>query len=330
MTKVSKEKDKNKSKEPEKDEGKTQIKYKSNPSMTKVSKEKDKNKSKEPEKDEGKNPCLLKFCYIRLLLIIHCVLACWRVVVAENDNRFWFLCCLNVLFLVEGFKTFNREKPVKRWRPCIAVYLITILPCVWLLQIHRYNVAAASMGGEDITTTQSTTVVSTTGSNGGSTTTPGILMSFANTILSKDDSTWAVVIQELMIFLIKYTIWFLKTKPKKLKLARFIAKASDIMELFALFDESAVQEDLTVTYLVLSCWSLSFIQFVLVLPKKGIARRIIKTLFQDGSFLYVRLFVAIDLQLVSYSLVFFLIKNLLSLMEQIHHVMGGFCIQLRQ
>ncbi|WAQ95880.1 hypothetical protein MAR_028570 [Mya arenaria] len=86
----------------------------------------------------------------------------------------------------------------------------------------------------------------------------GVQDSIANTILSVEDSTWIVVIQELMIYVLLCVVWLLDNVPHDLlsqQLIAFLASASDIMELYALFDESAVQKDFTVTCVVLGVWT---------------------------------------------------------------------------
>ncbi|WAQ95932.1 TMM26-like protein [Mya arenaria] len=193
------------------------------------------------------------------------------------------------------------------------------------------------------------TVSTTAKYNTTTTSKPGVLDSIANTILSVEDSTWIVVIQELMIYVLLCVVWLLDNVPHDLlsqQLIAFLASASDIMELYALFDESAVQKDFTVTCVVLGVWTVSFIQFVPVLHQRSstnkvqdssmmtdirdsyehgpweIAECIVAIIFQDGPFLSVRLFVVIDLQLVTYSLVFFLIKNLLSLVLLVYRLIG--------
>ncbi|WAQ95881.1 hypothetical protein MAR_028623, partial [Mya arenaria] len=195
--------------------------------------------------------------------------------------------------------------------------------------LKQSAINVASMDDVDITYTQSTAVVSTTGhydgTNGTFTTTPGTLESFVSTILSLEDSTWIVVIQDIMIYILLFAVWLLDNVSHDLlshQLIAFLASASDIMELYALFDESAVQEDFTVTCVVLGVWTVSFVQFVPVLHKTSlnntiqdssmimdlrdshtrgpweIAECFAAILLQDGPFLCVRLFVVIELQLV--------------------------------
>lgn len=153
-----------------------------------------------------------------------------------------------------------------------------------------------------------------------------------------------MVIQELLIYILLIGRWLSDKVTREVlsqQLIGFLATASDIMELYALFDESAIQTNYLYTCVVLGVWSVSFLQFFPVLGKllenttdgtqKSSKRRkrfkvseMIECLFgvflQDGPFLCVRLFVMVNLDLVTYSLVFFVIKNLVSLVLLLYRI----------
>ena len=119
-------------------------------------------------------------------------------------------------------------------------------------------------------------------------------------------------------------------------LLQFLAVASDIMELYAVFDEEKVQKSLGLTYAILAVWSVSFFQFIPVLVHKHKYRRLrsaraerirracgdyfaqvvvtcLSILLQDAPFLCLRLYIMIEFNLITYSLVFFVLKNIVSL-----------------
>lgn len=154
------------------------------------------------------------------------------------------------------------------------------------------------------------------------------------------DTTWIVMIQESLVYLIVFGRWILPRANVSRKdlsdlLLEYLAMASDIMELYALFDEDAVQQDLGITYAILTVWSISFMQFIPILvhkQKKGgkLSSRALKIqrtcgehfpevvvtctsiLLQDAPFLCLRLYIVIQFRLVTYSLVFFAVKNVVS------------------
>ena len=127
-------------------------------------------------------------------------------------------------------------------------------------------------------------------------------------------------------------------------LLEFLAIASDIMELLALFDEARVRENMMLTYWILIAWTVSFIQFIPVLLHKRKYRHIkrghgnclkkacgtnfteilatlMNIVVQDGSFLVVRMYIMVKLNFVTYSLTFFVMKNILSLLILFYRLM---------
>lgn len=120
-------------------------------------------------------------------------------------------------------------------------------------------------------------------------------------------------------------------------LLEFLAIASDIMELLAVFDEDRVRGNLQLTYVILAVWSASFIQFIPILVQKRRYRRVrnprmkgisrvcgehfveivvtcMSIFLQDLPFLVVRLYIMIAVDLITYSLIFFVLKNIVTLM----------------
>lgn len=142
----------------------------------------------------------------------------------------------------------------------------------------------------------------------------------------------------------------------------FIGIASDITELFALFEESTVRMNTDITYAILCIWSVSLLQFTLVLtathsPKKArtaLATRpvspdgddaqvnfvmaffqtevwsiCVNFVLQDGPFLVVRLYTMIELKLMTYSIIFFTAKNGLVVMLLVYRL-SVLCVARRR
>ena len=130
----------------------------------------------------------------------------------------------------------------------------------------------------------------------------------------------------------------------------FLAMASDIMELYAVFDEDRIKGDLHLTYVILTVWSASFFQFIPVFAHKQKFRHLesararfirkacgkhfahvvvtcLSIILQDGPFLCLRLYIMIEYNLVTYSLVFFVLKNIVTLMLLFYRL-GILCVNL--
>jgi hypothetical protein len=122
------------------------------------------------------------------------------------------------------------------------------------------------------------------------------------------------------------------------------------MELFALFDDDVIRGSPALTYSILSVWSLSFLQFVPVLYHQGsfrsmtgekhgwitrncgsyFAEVVITAMaisMQDGPFLIMRVYIIVGFNFVSYSLVFFLIKNIVVIILLLYR-MTILCVKL--
>lgn len=152
----------------------------------------------------------------------------------------------------------------------------------------------------------------------------------------------------------------------------FLAMAADMVELFDTFKEKQVKYNMKLTMIVLAIWSVSLIQFPLVLTGKSRKGRLgtlrnysnqtfprsssrssslfhinptesyhsfchvictdvnfwgvlTSTVFQDGPFLATRLYLLIAHQTISYTMMFFTIKNLLVVTLQFYRLMVVCC-----
>lgn len=123
----------------------------------------------------------------------------------------------------------------------------------------------------------------------------------------------------------------------------YIGMSSDIMELFVLFEEEQVLQDSALSYAILSVWTVSLLQFCIVLtatknPKKTrvalsntnedtkasgcgacfgkfctteVWSIFVSLFMQDGPFLIVRMYVMAKYYLITYNTIFFTCKNML-------------------
>ncbi|XP_060554882.1 transmembrane protein 26-like, partial [Ruditapes philippinarum] len=157
-----------------------------------------------------------------------------------------------------------------------------------------------------------------------------------------NNDVWVIIVEESLVYLLVFSRWLLPRGEVSRDfladlLLEFLAIASDIMELLAVFDEEDVRSNLKLTYVILAVWSASFIQFIPIFMQKKRFRRarspnvefltrhcgdkfieIVVTcmsiFLQDLPFLVVRLYIIIEVNLITYSLIFFLLKNIVTLM----------------
>ena len=128
----------------------------------------------------------------------------------------------------------------------------------------------------------------------------------------------------------------------------YLGMGSDIMELLVLFEEDYVLEDDIAIYATLVVWTVSLLQFTVVLTATSKGKKsadadmedqtdgnapskcsccasdiwsICVTMFmQDGPFLALRLYIIVKNRTLSYTILFFTLKNLLMLMIQTYRL----------
>ena len=136
----------------------------------------------------------------------------------------------------------------------------------------------------------------------------------------------------------------------------YIGMASDIMELFVLFDEEKVLGDPLLAYVILAVWSVSLLQYGLVLtatksrkPRMATHARdadmsatekasrqclcceteiwaiLTTVLMQDGPFMGLRLYILISKNVMAYGMLFFTFKNALVLSLQFYRIVVITC-----
>ncbi|XP_045213336.1 transmembrane protein 26-like [Mercenaria mercenaria] len=336
------------------------------------------------EKNGFKMTKIIAALSVRLLLVLHNILAVWRVTISRDSSNFWGLAALNILILVETVLVIrnNYGNEWKWWCPCFLTYLLATLPSIWLLQLSLYDslVSGDSVSAiqptpqgqaADLSTsslslnvgnqsaapsvTPSMTLTTNASTVGTSSTTDGGIATSIDEILALEDTTWIVVIQESLVYLIVFGRWMLpRAEVSRAALSdlllEYLAMASDIMELYAIFDEDVVQRDLGATYAILTIWSISFFQFVPVLVFKHKYRHlhsprmkkinracgeyfsevvvtVTSIVLQDGPFLGLRLYIMLRFELITYSLVFFVLKNIVAVLLLLYRLVI-LCIRL--
>lgn len=59
---------------------------------------------------------IIKAILVRLVLLVHSLLAIWRVVNIANDEKFWYLAIADGVFLLEGIVTIIARKGMEyKW-----------------------------------------------------------------------------------------------------------------------------------------------------------------------------------------------------------------------
>lgn len=188
------------------------------------------------------------------------------------------------------------------------------------------------------------------------------MFSFQLTIPVKlDADTWASVLEQGFLFILILGRWMLpRGKLTRDQLSQllfvYIGSGSDVMELFIIFEEKEIRADKTFSYAILTVWTISLLQFTLVLtstkkqrggqtdaedpddeddwttskraPARCCAKLVemeiwslfVAIMLQDGPYLTIRLCAIFVKEVLSYGVIFFALKNCLMIMMLFYRV----------
>ncbi|UJR25308.1 hypothetical protein I4U23_006659 [Adineta vaga] len=284
----------------------------------------------------------------RIIFAIHGIAAIWRVALVYKQNKYWFQAITLFGIPAEFFVTLyvNNGHEWKWFCPSVFFYLCTVIPSVWFLELDlaerrsKFNV------------TQALGLVS---------------VSQGNSHFDIDDTLplvpwkipaemWTQIVEQTLLLVLIIGRWLLPVGKTMTRdqlsqlLLVYIGTAADIIELFEAFKEHDVQRNLTIIHLILAAWSISLMQFTLVVTstksrknRTGGMKKIdpVETerffscrlfwetelwalsttiLLQDGPFLCLRLGLIIHYKIISQSNVFFTTKNFLVVLLQLYRV----------
>ncbi|XP_076833703.1 transmembrane protein 26 [Brachyhypopomus gauderio] len=285
----------------------------------------------------------------RSLFILVSLIGVWRVTQVKNENLYWLLTFLYVPLVVEMIITLRRRKgqDYKWFSPAILFFLISIIPSIWILQLHQSKPSDLQCKKLD-SWENIVSMVETFNRTRGNHTLKGV----EHLLSSVCANDWILALHQVLLILLIIGKWFLPlgggvTRDELSQLLLiFVGTAADILEFTSetLSDVKHLHSKLE--YIILGVWTWSMLQFPLhlavvtsrpgepceaegeVVHKKSLLARhstdiwnIVESLFiQDGPFLVVRLTVIIYFKIFHQMLVFFTIKNLLVVILNLYRV----------
>ena len=174
-----------------------------------------------------------------------------------------------------------------------------------------------------------------------------------------EPDTWVSVLQQSMLFILVLGRMILpRGNLSREELSQllfvFIGSGSDVVEFFVVFDEPEFRTKSTLRYATLIIWSVSLLQFALVLTSAKGSRKIrlgtqryfktnpnqkslfgieiislwVSIVLMDGPYFCLRLYAMVEFQVLSYGIVFFTCKNALMLVLLFYR-MCIICVKLR-
>ncbi|XP_046375848.1 transmembrane protein 26-like [Haliotis rufescens] len=274
---------------------------------------------------------------VRLLFSSHGAISIWRLYVVTKDQRFWYLACALGLLLLEMTVTLGK-KGGKEWKwfcPSVLIYLMCVVPAIWFLELNemerRIQFLAANNGSILPQNESMEEMSATLGSAF------GFRFEIRIPILMTSDE-WIRTLEQLLLLILILGRWILpKGKLTHDQLSQlllvYIGTAADIVEFFDAFKEEVVRYNKLLCMIILGIWTLSLLQFTLVLTASRVRRDqsglatekppvkkvgccsadvygiVISILLQDVPFLVLRMLLIFRYGVLSYTNMFFTSKN---------------------
>ncbi|CAG9813939.1 unnamed protein product [Phaedon cochleariae] len=284
---------------------------------------------------------ILRAIFIRIIFIIHSLIAIGQVVYMKDDRWYWYLCAPLILMILETVVTLTLTKNLE-WSwfcPSVFLYLTSIVPAIWLLELDKVDRRMKALEKPmNITTGAQFKEISTL-IGGVQITLPEISMS---------TETWITLIEQFLMLILIIGRWMLpkgdltRDQLSQLLLV-YIGTAADIIEFFDSFKDEKVASEPVLVLLTLSIWSWSLMQFTVVLTatksrKSRLATTsstieksdgcctidvcgiILNITLQDAPFLAFRLLLIAHYKIITYMNIFFTCKNTLVITLQIYRL----------
>ncbi|KAA0710795.1 Transmembrane protein 26 [Triplophysa tibetana] len=312
---------------------------------------------------------LFKFvCAIitRFLFILVSLVGVWRVTKVKNDNLYWLLTIVYLPLVAEMIIAFKRRngQDYKRLTPSILFFLISIIPSIWILELHHQGNRDEDLQCKKLDSWE--TVKSMVSPSSGTLHTE-TLKHLERVLTSVCPNAWILGLHQALLILLILGKWLLplgvgvtRDELSQLLLV-FVGTAADILE-FTNESMSDVKwgeqptagvynsRSVDVEYVAVSfssgslclCYSIVATSRLQNSDESGdgccnflMSRHctdiwnIVESLFiQDGPFLVVRLIVMINFGVFHQMLVFFAIKNFLVVILNLYRLIV-ICLDLK-
>ncbi|XP_072196674.1 transmembrane protein 26 [Excalfactoria chinensis] len=299
---------------------------------------------------------LLNALVTRLLFVLHSLIGVWRVTEVKKEPMYWLLALLNLLLCLETGLTlkFKQGRGYKWFSPAIFLYLICIIPSLWLLEIHHgTQYCSNEPEAVQLNVTNQDISQSPDSSDGSEGIDHHIIRTakvFVNQLSTICETVWTLALHQTFLLLLVVGRWLLPIGVEITRdqlsqlLLMFVGTAADILE-FA--SETLDIEDVRKNYIlinaILAVWTWSMLQFPLDLAVQHIgckptasSRQIpslllcrysselwnigVSLFIQDGPFFIVRSILMGHFRIFNQMLVFFTAKNILVVILQLYRL----------
>nr|XP_040035335.1 transmembrane protein 26-like [Gasterosteus aculeatus aculeatus] len=278
----------------------------------------------------------------RALFILVSLLGIWRVTWVKQGHFYWLLAVFFLPLVIEMIITLKRRKgqDYKWFSPAIFLFLISIIPSIWILELHHQHEKLNISQCKKLDSWQNLHMLISDNGTSGNVTSQSYLKSLNDILKTVCPNDWILALHQSVLILVIVGKWLLPsgggvTRDELSQLLLiFVGTAADILEFTSETLSDVKDNSQPLVYIILAVWTWSMLQFPLHLavvnsePDTGgeegprevslLAKHstdmwsIVGALFiQDGPFLVVRLTVMTYFGIFHQMLVFFTIKNFL-------------------
>ncbi|KAK5645981.1 hypothetical protein RI129_004445 [Pyrocoelia pectoralis] len=284
----------------------------------------------------------IKAIITRLVFACHGLIGIWQVTIFKKNVFFWYLSSPLLLLFFEGIFTLTiKENQEWKWFcPSVFLYLASIVPSIWLLELDKVD--------KKVRTREEILNLTTNTENQLKQLNHFIGVQIELPEINLSTETWITLIEQFLMLILIIGRWMLpKGDLTRDQLSQillvYIGTAADIIEFFDSFKDDKVASEQMLVILTLSIWSWSLMQFTVVLTATksrksrmssteaskriksqwcnidvwGIALNIV---LQDAPFLAFRLLLIVHYRIISYMNVFFTCKNTLVIVLQVYRL----------
>ncbi|XP_072389245.1 transmembrane protein 26 [Diabrotica undecimpunctata] len=280
---------------------------------------------------------------IRIVFIIHSLIAIGQIVYMKDDRWYWYLCCPLLLMVLETVVTLTLTRNLE-WSwfcPSVFLYLGSVVPAIWLLELDKVDRRLKVLEGLPMNLT-------TGGQLKDLNTFIGIGVEIKLPEISLSTETWITLIEQFLMLILIIGRWMLpkgdltRDQLSQLLLV-YIGTAADILEFFDSFKDDKIASEPVLVLLTLAIWSWSLMQFTVVLTatkarKSRLATTtstieksdnccsidvcsiLLNITLQDAPYLVFRLLLICHYKIITYMNIFFTCKNTLVILLQIYRL----------
>ncbi|KAM9364978.1 transmembrane protein 26-like [Pholidichthys leucotaenia] len=291
----------------------------------------------------------------RALFILLSLIGVWRVTFVKNDRIYWLLTFLFLPLVAEMIITLWRRKgrDYKWFSPPIFLFLIGIVPSIWLLELHYQQDKALDPKCKNLDSLENVRKLITLNETQGNVTENN----YFTVLSSVCHNDWILALHQILLILLIVGKWllplgdgFTRDELSQLLLI-FVGTAADILEFVNETLSDVSRNSSEPVYIILAVWTWSMLQFPLHLSvvnskaKTGTNEdtqevslltkhstdiwNVVGALFiHDGPFLVVRLTIMTHFYVFHQMLAFFTIKNFLVVILNLYRL-AVICLDFR-